>query len=104
MGLSISRIDISNNLIEISLATFPYSDHQSWLQKFAAHFEHSTEINITDFEYTGDTSGCSFIFSDTVFVLHISELVESVWIESSKESDELQIRLYNVLIKQFTSK
>lgn len=97
MSNSISEISITQNTITIQLDHYPVDDHKKFLQKLASKIESQTEIRITDFQYLGDSCGFCLIFEDTVFVLHLNDLAECLWIEQTTPCQKQLLHLKNRL-------
>ncbi len=92
------QLKVHNGNIEFELETFPFFRHEEWIKQFAHSIEGNHQITISEYEYSGDTSGCCINFENSVFILRINELIELAWIEPSSVDECKLDRLYRVLL------
>ena len=92
--LSLEPLDERESIINIAVTLFPFDHHEQWLVSFARH----TKLHIRSTESLADLSLASIEFKESVFILHISELTQNIWISNTQAGEDHKIQI-NQLFK-----
>ena len=95
---SLTTIHDNDTIIDIALTAFPFDRHQRWIKAFA----HIFALKIGEIETLADMSLTSINYDEAVFILHVSELTENIWISNTHSSNNNKIEL-NQLLKHLST-
>jgi hypothetical protein len=80
-------------VLQVDLQRFPFDKHIQWLNAFCE----LCTLEKGESEASADLTLSTIYFEKTVFILHINDLVESIWISSTLNTNVAQSQLKRLL-------